>query len=95
MSLLRKLKNKKGFTLIELIFEILVLSLLIIPTAVLLVQLTLDIVQTETNAIATSLGVELTESIMWNYGFSNVAGGSGTFSSPYQSYSYTVTVQCV
>jgi len=91
----KKLKNKRSFTLVELIFEILVLSLVVIPTAILLVQLTLDIVQTETNATATALAVQVAETMMWNYTFSNVSGGSGTFASPYQKYSYAVTAACV
>jgi type II secretory pathway pseudopilin PulG len=104
MAILSKLKSKKSFTLVELIFEILVLALVVIPTAVLLVQLTLDIVQTETNATATALGVQTAESVMWNYTFNNIPTVSNFthFTNPvgcttchYDEYSYTVGWQWV
>ena len=89
------LENKRGFTLVELIFEIFVLSILIIPTVVLLGQLSLNVIQTEANSTASALSVQKAEEIMWLYNYTTVGAGSGVFPAPYQSYSYNVGVGCV
>ena len=91
----KRLKGKKGFTLVELIFEILVLSLLIIPTALLLGNLTLNVVETDTNSMATSLCVQKAEEVLGLLTYDSVVGGSGTFATEgegYPDYSYTVSV---
>jgi len=92
-----KLRSKKSFTLVELIFEIIVLSILVIPTAILLVQLTLDITETETNSIATALCVQKSEDILRGYTFATVdlVTLNGAFPTPYTSYSFNITVNCV
>jgi len=90
----RLIKNKKGFTLIELIFEIFVLSILIIPTVLLLGQLSLNIIQTEANSIASDLDVQKAEEIMGLDNYTTVTAGNGVFPSN-QNYSYAIGVQCV
>lgn len=99
-----KLKNKKSFTLIELIFEIVVIAIIIIPSAILLVEFSLSIIQTENYTTATALSVQKAEQIMWNYSFSNVPtiGNFTPFVNPpgcttchYDEYSYTVGWQYV
>ena len=92
---MKRPRNNKGFTLIELVFEITVLSLLIIPTVLLLGQLSLTVVQTEANSIATALCVQKAEEVLWSYDYSTVSASSGNFNAPYSDYSYTVTIDYV
>ena len=93
-------KEKKGFTLVELIFTIVIIGLVVFPTVVLLIQLTLSIVQTETNSIATSLAVQKAEEVLAKYDFNTVVASSGTCDDPadpahkYLDYAYAITVGC-
>lgn len=86
---------RKSFTLIQLVVEIVVLAVLIIPTALFLGELSANAAKTEANSIATSLSVQKAEETLANYNFDTVVGSSGNFSSPYQDYAYQVDVQYV
>lgn len=93
------LKPKKAFTLVELIFEIAILALVVLSTAMLLGQLSLNVIETETNSLATALGIEKSEEMLSNYrqnGFGAVVSVPATlFPAPFQDYSYTIDVQNV
>ena len=94
----RKIKNfkqRKAFTLAELIFEITVLALLIAPTVLLLGQLTINVIEAETNSVASLLSVETAEELLKDYDFDSISADSGNFLAPYQDYSYQITTQCV
>jgi len=86
---------RKAITLVQLIVEITVLAVLIIPTALLLGELSSNAVKTEANSIATSLCVQKTEETLANYDFDTVTAGSGNFNSPYEDYAYQISVQYV
>lgn len=88
------MQKQKGFTLVELIFTIATIGLVVFPIVVLLIQLTLNIVQTETNSIATSLGVQKAEDVLARYDFNSVAESSDTCDAPYHDYAYAITVGC-
>lgn len=91
----RPAKSKKSFTLIELIFEIIILALVVISTAALLGQLSSSVVMTEINTVATALTTQKAEEMFWNKDFDTVADETGVFLAPYQEYSYTIDVQNV
>ncbi len=105
MKLPKIMKAKKavaGFTLIELIFEIFVLAVLIIPTVIVLGQFCLNVVETETNTIATDLCIYKTEELLSAYNYVTLPVGHPVFSGNFSyvspgcaSYSYTVVVQYV
>jgi Tfp pilus assembly protein PilE len=91
----RIMEKSKGFTLIELIFEIIVLAALVIPTAILLGHLSINVAETEIQSTATLLGIQKAEEIYWTNTFSTVSDDTGNFDSPYGEYSYTLTIQYV
>jgi len=95
MSLARKIKSKKGFTLIELIFEIIVLTILIIPTTILLTQLSINVLETEINSTATDLCIDKAEELLTSFTYATIGNSAGNFAAPFQSYSYIVTTQYV
>ena len=63
----KSLKTRKAFTLAELIFEIVVLTFLIVPAVLLLGQLTVNVVEAETNSIGSLLGVNKAEEVFEYY----------------------------
>ncbi len=79
---------RKSFTLIQLVVEIVVLAVLIIPTALFLGELSANAAKTEANSIATSLSVQKAEEILASYDFDTVVGSSGNFGSPYEDSEY-------
>ena len=95
MSLARKIKSKKGFTLIELIFEIIVLMVLIIPTVIVLTQLSINVIETEINSTATDLCIDKAEELLISFTYATIGNSAGNFPVPFQSYSYIVTTQYV
>ena len=60
-------KSRKAFTLAELIFEIVVLTFLIVPAVLLLGQLTMNVVEAESNSIGSLLGINKTEEVLDYY----------------------------
>jgi len=91
----RSSKMHKSFTLAELIFEIAVITLLIIPIVMLLGQLSMNVVDTEVNSTASLLSIQKSEELLANYDFDTISADSGSFAAPYNDYSYQITVQCV
>jgi competence protein ComGC len=101
MQKIKGLIKKKvgGFTLVELIFEIFVLSVLIIPTALLLGHLSLNVSDTETNSTASLLCIQKAEELLWNYDFDTIenalVANPVSFGPPYENYFYKVERQYV
>ena len=89
------MKKRKSFTLIELIFEIIILALVVLSTAMLLGQLSTNVVETELNTVATALNSQKAEEILWNDTFDTITTEAGVFLAPYQEYSYAIVVQNV
>jgi len=86
-------KSATGFTLIELIFEIFVLTFMLISAVILLGSLALNVTKEEINYIATDLCKQKAEETLSTYSFANVVASANTFAVPYQDYAYTVVVQ--
>ena len=94
-KLLKDLKNRKAFTLAELIFEIVVLTFLIVPIVLLLGQLTMNIVETEVNSTASLLGVDKTEEILEYYESNGFDFNFTTLSDTSGNYSRNISIQCL
>jgi len=85
----------KGFTLIELIISTVVLGLCVIPIALIHQEAMHGSYQTKVLTVATALAEEKMEETLI-LGFSGVASVASTsFASPFDDYSYQVTVHYV
>jgi hypothetical protein len=84
------MKVRKGFSLVSLIFEITVLTVIVLAVVILLGEITITVVESETNTQATDLCISLAEDVFWNYDFDSIPTGSGTFVD-YPAYAYSIT----
>ena len=87
--------SQKGFSLIELVLAIVIIGIVIIPTALRYQEAMHGSCQTKVLTIATGLAEDKMEESL-GLGYSNVADESLTsFGSPFDDYGYQVTVHYV
>ena len=87
--------TNKGFSLLELVLAIVIIGLCAIPIALSHQQAAAGSIQTKVLTIATALAEEKME-VAINDGFSGVSDVASTaFNSPFDDYSYQVTVHYV
>lgn len=84
------MKTPKGFTLIELIMSVIIISICIIPVAVMFQQAMHGSVEAKVLTVANALAEEKMEEIL-RLGYANVTNQSGTFTG-FSDYSFQVTV---
>ena len=84
------MRTRKGFSLITLIIEITVLTIILLSVIFLVGEVTLTVVESETNVQATDLCMSLAEDTFWNYDFDSIPVGSGVFAD-YPNYSYSIS----
>ncbi len=85
------LRYERGFTLIELIMIIVITGIAIIPISNMILEGVRGTIDSNIAAIAPSLAMEKMEETK-QLAFSSVSASSGTLSSPFTDYSYTVSV---
>lgn len=86
---------KNGFTLIELIISIIVISICVIPIAVMYQQALQGSLETKVLTVATSLAEEKMEEIL-RLGYSGISNvGLNNFPKPFDDYNYEVIVHYV
>ncbi len=89
------MRRKSGFTLVELIVSIIVISICFLSVALMYQEVLRGAFQTRMLSTATALAEEKTEEIL-SKGYSGVGNVvSTTFPSPFGGYSFQVTVHCV
>ena len=90
----KKITCAGGFTLIELIMVIVITGIAVLPIITMFIQGVRGTVDADVVATAYSLAREKMEETKQS-AFGSVANDSGTFSSPFTDYDYTVTVEYV
>jgi len=87
----KKLKNTKGFTLIEMIIIIVIVGIGVVPLMNMFYGAGLSMGQSDFVTVATGLAQGKMDGYIQS-GYASASSGSGTFSAPCAAYSWTTTV---
>lgn len=86
-----KLKNTKGFTLIEMIIIIVIVGIGVVPMVNMFYGAGLSMAQSDFVTVATGLAQGKVDGYI-QAGYASAGSGSGTFSAPHAAYSWAATV---